>query len=193
MNSYYSMDELKVLGFKSIGENVYVSRKASIYRVEAISMGNNVRIDDFCILSGNVTLGSYIHIAAYSALYAGKYEIILEDFSTISSRNVIYAESDDYLGASLSCPLIEGGYRATYGGNVIIKKHALIGSGCTILPKVTLGEGVSVGAMSLIKKDLDAWSVYAGIPAKKIAMRDMGILEVEKKFLNAFSHEGKDT
>lgn len=183
MNSFYSKDELGQLGFQRIGDNVFISRKTSFYNSQLISIGNNVRIDDFCILSGKVTLGDYIHIAAYSAFYAGKYEIMLDDFVTISSRNVIYAESDNYVDASFSCPLIGDDFRKVYGGNVHLKKHVLIGTNCTILPGVNLGEGVSVGAMSLVKEDLKPWGVYVGIPAKRIKERDRDILKLEDEFL----------
>ena len=50
--SFYSREELLDLGLKSVGENVRISRKVSIYGAEQISIGDNVRIDDFCILSG---------------------------------------------------------------------------------------------------------------------------------------------
>lgn len=72
MNSFYSQEELKKIGFLSVGKNVLISKKASIYNPGVISVGNNVRIDDFCILSGKVTIGSYSHIAAYTALYGGE-------------------------------------------------------------------------------------------------------------------------
>ena len=71
MNSFYSNEELKQLGLKSFGKNVLISKKCSIYGADKISIGNNVRIDDFCILSGKIVIGNYVHISAYSALYAG--------------------------------------------------------------------------------------------------------------------------
>jgi len=54
MNSFYTEDELKEIGLKSYGHNVLISRKANLYSVSEISIGNNVRIDDFCILSGKI-------------------------------------------------------------------------------------------------------------------------------------------
>ncbi len=104
--SFLSREELMEIGFKSIGENVLLSRKASIYGPENIEIGNNVRIDDFCILTGKIKLGSYIHIAAYSALFGGEEGIIMEDFSGLSSRVSVYAISDDYSGESLTNPMI---------------------------------------------------------------------------------------
>lgn len=71
MSSFYSTDELSKIGFKHIGNNVLLSKKTSIYGVENISIGDNTRIDDFCILSGNITIGNYVHIAAFCSLFAG--------------------------------------------------------------------------------------------------------------------------
>lgn len=48
---FYSREQLEKIGFKSLGKNVLISDKSSIYSPENISIGNNVRIDDFCILS----------------------------------------------------------------------------------------------------------------------------------------------
>ena len=63
-SSFFSESELKAIGFLKYGKNVLVSRKASIYNPEQMVLGDNIRIDDFCILSGNIKLGSYIHIPA---------------------------------------------------------------------------------------------------------------------------------
>jgi acetyltransferase-like isoleucine patch superfamily enzyme len=49
--AFYTNDDLKKLGFSSFGNNVLISDKASIYGANRIKIGNNVRIDDFCILS----------------------------------------------------------------------------------------------------------------------------------------------
>ena len=79
-SSFYSEEELLKIGFKSIGKGCLISRKTSFYGVDKISIGNNVRIDDFCILSGNITLGNNIHISAYVALY-GAEGIVFEDYT----------------------------------------------------------------------------------------------------------------
>ena len=97
MNSFYTLEELQSIGFKQVGENVFISRKASFYDVENIHIGNNVRIDDFCILSGKITLGSFIHISAYCVLY-GANGIELEDYSGLSARCTVYSASDDFSG-----------------------------------------------------------------------------------------------
>lgn len=181
--SFYTKEELLTIGFNSLGDNVLISRFARIYRPEKISIGNDVRIDDFCILSGHIELGNYIHIAAACLLFGGDDGIVFEDYTGLSSRSAVYAESDDYSGQYYTNPTLPDEYRHIIGGGVVVKKHAIIGSGCTILPNVVIGEGTAVGSMSLVSKSLEPWSTCVGIPCKRIKERKRGTLELEKLFL----------
>ncbi len=176
--SFYSEEEIQEIGFKSVGKDVLISRYISFYSPEKISIGSHVRIDDFCILSGNITIGNYVHIAAGCYLFAGEYGIIFKDYTGLSSRSVVYASTDDYSGEYMSNPTIPDEYRNVIGGKVILEKHVLIATGCTILPGVTIAEGTAVGAMSLVNKNLPKWSICFGIPAKKIKERKKNILNV---------------
>ena len=181
--SFYSPEELAQIGLKSYGKNVQLSRKASIYSASHISIGDNVRIDDFCILSGKIDLGNHVHIAAYAALFGGKTGIQVDDFSGISSRCAVYAESDDYSGNYLTNPTIPEKYLNIISGKVRLEKHTLIGTGSTILPGVTIGEGTAVGSMSLINKSLDKWGIYVGIPCKYMKARSKKLLTDEANLL----------
>lgn len=176
-NSFYSQNELSDIGFKSIGKNVLISRKASIYNSEQISIGNNVRIDDFCILSGKIVLGNYIHISAYTSLFSGDAGIFIDDFATVSSYNAIYAISDDYSGEYMTNPMILQKFRNVIKGKVHLEKYSIIGSGCTILPDVTISEGCAVGAKSLVDKSLNEWSIYVGCPARFLKKRSKKLLD----------------
>lgn len=53
-----------------------------------------------------------------------------------------------------------------------IKKGAAISIGAIIMPGVTIGEGAVIGAGALVTKDVPAWSIVAGVPAKVIRMLD---------------------
>jgi len=181
INSFYSEDELHILGFKEIGNNVLVSRKSSIYTPETISIGSNVRIDDFTILSGQITFGNYIHISAYCALYASA-SIVFEDYSGISPRGTILTATDDFSGEYLSNAMVEDIYRKVTRGQVIIRKFVQIGAHSIVLPGVELGEGSAVGAMSLVKGDTESWYLYAGIPARKIKKRSKNMIEYTETF-----------
>jgi len=184
MNSFYSVDELEKIGFKALGENVLLSKKSSIYGAKNISIGSNVRIDDFCILSGNIKLGSYIHIAAYCALYGGDKGITINDFANLSSRISIYSISDDYSGNTMTNPMIPEKYKMILSDEVTIEKHVIIGSGSVVLPGIILKEGSSFGAMSLINRSSEPWSINVGIPSIKIKNRSKKLLELEKEFIN---------
>ncbi len=179
--SFYSEEELSSFGFKHCGGNVLISRKASIYAASNISIGDNVRIDDFCILSGNITLGNYIHIGAYTALFGGAKGIHMMDFSGLSSRCVIYAETDDYSGEFLTNPTVPDELRNVSGGQVILHKHVIIGAGTCILPNTVLAEGAAVGSMSFVSKSLDEWGIYAGCPCKKMKDRKKDLIALEQK------------
>ncbi len=165
MTSFYTEDELAKLGLARYGCNVLLSRKASLYSPERIEIGNNVRIDDFCILSGSIKLGNYIHIAAYCGLF-GSEDIIMEDYSGLSSRVSIYTVSEDYLGNGLTNPTIPAHYRHPQKGPVVLKKHVIVGSESIILPGVTIGIGTAIGALSLVSSDCEPWKIYVGCPVK---------------------------
>lgn len=179
MNSFYSQEELKELGLKSYGQNLKLSTKASIYNAEEITLGDNVRIDDFCILSGLIKIGSYIHISAYTALY-GKFGIDLEDFVTVSGRVLIYSQSDDYSGEYMANPTLPANVTNVSGAPVIVKKHSIIAAGSIIFPGITIEEGTAIGALSLVNRNTEPWKIYAGIPAKIIKERKKNPLLLEK-------------
>lgn len=176
MNSFYEYIELKKLGLKAYGVNVLISRKCSIYNPANISLGNNVRIDDYCILSGNIKLGDYVHISAYSSLY-GANGIEFRDHSGCSARTTIYSAMDDFSGNFLIGPMNPEGTTNVTGGKVVIEKFVQLGAHCLVFPGVTIHEGAVVGALSLVTKDIPEWSIYVGIPAKKIKDRDKGLIK----------------
>lgn len=184
MSSFYTQEELLSIGFKHIGKGVCISRKASFYRPDLMSIGDEVRIDDFCVVSGNVQVGNYVHIAAHVCLFGGDTGIVIGDFAGVSSRCAVYAESDNYSGNYFTNPTLPDEYRNIIAGQVRIGKHVVIGSGCTVLPGVVLDEGCAVGSMSLVNKSMEAWGVCIGIPCRRIKDRERGVLMLEREFLS---------
>lgn len=182
MNSFYTEEQLLGMGFSKFGKNVLISNKCSIYGAEKIVIGNNVRIDDFCILSGRIEIGNHIHVAAFSAIYGGNDGVIIEDYANISSRVSIYSVSDDYSGESMTNPMIPEEYKKVKSETVIIKKHVIIGSTSVIMPGVILEEGCAFGAFSFINESTKPWGIYMGIPCKRKKERKKNSLELEKEF-----------
>lgn len=173
--SFYSEAELRKFGFKSVGKNVLISKFARFYSQKEISLGDNVRIDDFCILSGNVTLGSFVHISSSVKLF-GTMGIVLEDYTGISSNSIIYSAMDDFSGQHLIGPMSPDEATHVTGGCVRMCKFSQVGAGCVVFPNLTIGKGTVVGAMSLVRDNLEEWFIYAGIPVKKIKKRSKDLL-----------------
>jgi len=183
MSSFYTETELCELGLKRIGSNVLISRKVSIYSADKITIGNNVRIDDFCILSGKIAIGDYVHIAAYCGLFAGEVGIEIKNFAGVSSRCMIYALSDDYSGEFMTNPTVPDKYKNIISKKVTLGEHSLIGTSSVILPGVEIGEGAAVGACSLVLKSCDEWTMNVGIPAKFVKKRSRKLLEYSKEIM----------
>lgn len=159
-----------------------------IFNGDAIEIGDNVRIDAFCILSGGAGLkiGSHIHIACGDYFFAGA-GIELGDFSQYGPGTVILSQSDDFSGESLIGPCVPKEFKPGFkSGRVICGKHSVTGARVSIMPGVTLGEGAAIGACSMVTKDCDPWFIYAGSPVKKIKKRTQGMLDLERKFLESY-------
>jgi len=179
MNSFLKKDELEQLGLKSYGENVLISRFARFYSPDQISIGNNVRIDDFCILSGDIDIGSNIHISSYVVLYGSK-GIVLENYTGISPRSTLFSAMDDFSGDYLIGPIHPKEFTNVKGGEIILRQYSQIGAHCVVFPDVTIGEGTVVGACSLVTKSLSDWGVFVGLPAKWMKMRSKKIKNIQK-------------
>ncbi len=179
--------QIEAMGFASVGRNVQVSARASFHGAERIVLGDNVRIDDFCVMSagsGGIRIGHHVHVGVFASLI-GAGMITLSDFCNISSRVSIYSSNDDYSGAAMTSPTVPGEYTNVAHSDVFLGRHVIVGSGTVILPGVTLADGVAVGALSLINLDCEAFGIYAGTPARRIKERRRDLLELEQRFLAA--------
>jgi len=174
--SFYSKFELEDLGLAGFGEDIKLSRKVSIYSPETISFGDHVRIDDFCILSGRIRIGSHVHIGAYSGLF-GTEAIVMEDFSGLSSRVSIYTVSEDYLGGGLTNPTVPDAFRHPVRGPVTLRKHVIVGAGSVILPGATIGEGTAIGALAVVHGSITRWKVASGSLARPKQDRRRDVIE----------------
>jgi galactoside O-acetyltransferase len=181
--AYLSEEQLKGFGFKYIGKNVKVSDKASIYTPELMELGDHSRIDDFCVLSGNIVIGQYCHITPMCLVAGGLPGIVFSDFCTLAYGAKVFAQSDDYSGRTLANSLIPKKYKNEILEPVFLGKHVIVGAGSIILPGIDVAEGCSIGAMSLVNKSTQSWGVYVGSPVKRLKERNKGLLELEKQFL----------
>jgi galactoside O-acetyltransferase len=86
-------------------------------------------------------------------------------------------------------------FRKVRHGDVVLRRHVVVGASSILLPGVTLGLAASVGVLTLVHKPVEDFAVVAGFPFRIIGKRDRRILEDEKKLLEQEkaqkgSHEG---
>jgi acetyltransferase-like isoleucine patch superfamily enzyme len=179
--------------FKSIGKNTTIYPLAKFIYPRNISIGDESVIDDFAFLyaSGKgIEIGKFCHITVHCTLMAGG-KITIKDFTGIGPNCVILAESDDYNGNGfIGLQVFGDKYRKRVELDVTFEKHVHVGAGSIILPGITLGEGCSIGAGSLVTKSMPAWTICFGSPCKPIKDKPKDKqLQMEKDFLKEYYGE----
>jgi acetyltransferase-like isoleucine patch superfamily enzyme len=112
-----------------------------------------------CKIGNHVYIGPNVHI---DILYPKL--ITIEDYVSIGMNSMIFAHSNP-----TNSIWIKKHHYPRKVAPVTIKKDAWVAPGVTILCGVTIGENSVVGAHSLVMKDVQPYTVCAGVPAKEIA------------------------
>lgn len=129
------------------GKEINIQRGAVFGR--SLSIGDRSGVGINCQLQGEVTIGSNVMMGPEVYIY---------------TRNHAHDRVD--------IPMIEQGYEEERP--VIIEDDVWIGSRVTILPGVTVGRGAVIGASAVVTKDVPAYAVVGGNPAKVLKMRGEG-------------------
>ena len=161
-----------------------IGKTVRIRYPELVEIGDNVIIDDFTYISTSLKLHSNIHISSGCKIIGGKNAFVeMFPFSTLAPNVVLSAGSDDYKDG-VATPMVPLEFKANaIIGKIIINKHCILGANSVVLPNVIFNEGATLGALSLAIKDLEEYTVHAGIPAKPIKARNkLNILKLEQQF-----------
>jgi galactoside O-acetyltransferase len=181
--AFLARKDLEALGFKRLGHGVRISDKAAIYDAACIEVGDRVRIDDFCVVSGRVVLGRNVHIAVFCNVAGGTEGVELDDFAGLAYGCHVFSQSDDYSGQSMTNPTVPARFKRETKARVRIGRHCILGTKSVVLPGVEVAEGCAVGAMSLVVRSTEPWFIYAGIPARKRGPRRQDLLQLEQAYL----------
>jgi len=129
------------------GHGVVVREGVHIDRPSRLTLGNNVSINRRCIINANggITVGDDVLIGPDVILY---------------SQNHRFSDGDALIR--------DQGYDQA---PVVIERNVWIASGVIVLPGVTIGEGSVIGAGTIVSKDVPAWSVAVGNPARVVRNR----------------------
>ena len=110
-----------------------------------------------------IKIGNGVSIGDHAKL-DGRNGLVIEDNVNIGSGVWIWTEQHDYNDELFRCN--------DKGGMVVIREKAWVSSRVTVLPKVVIGEGTVIGAGAVVTKNCEDYSLYAGVPAKKIGKRN---------------------
>ena len=140
-----------------LGRNVKLSQFINLYGCE---IGDETKVGAFVEVQKNARIGSRCKISSHTFVCEG---VTIEDHVFIG-HGVMFI-NDTYPRAANP----DGGLQTEADWKVektLVKKGASIGSGSTILSKVTIGENAIVGAGSVVTKDVPANVIVAGNPAR---------------------------
>lgn len=166
---------------QTIDPTARVSPYARIH-TDRLVIGAYSRIDDGAILTGDIEIGHHVHIGA-NVLLTGRYGIKIGDYSGLSPFVLLLTGSDDFSGRSMINPTVPDEYKPFLKtGPVAVGRSSMVGAHSTIMPGVIIGDGVAVGAYSLVNKNCIDNSLYAGRPAKRLKERCKDVWELISRF-----------
>jgi acetyltransferase-like isoleucine patch superfamily enzyme len=140
-----------------LGQNVKLAQFVNLYGCE---VGDETKIGAFVEIQKNARVGSRCKVSSHTFVCEG---VTIED-NVFVGHGVVFI-NDSYPRATTA----EGGLQTEKDWRVettLIRKGASIGSGCTILANVEIGENAIVGAGSVVTKDVPANTICAGNPAR---------------------------
>lgn len=140
-----------------LGKDVKLSKFINLY---GCTVGDETKIGAFVEIQKNATVGRRCKISSHTFICEG---VSIED-NVFVGHGVTFI-NDSYPRATTP----EGDLQTEADWKVeqtIVKRGASIGSGSTILSRVTIGENAIVGAGSVVTRDVPSGSVVAGNPAK---------------------------
>ena len=140
-----------------LGENVKLSKFINLYGCE---VGDGTKIGAFVEIQKNSTIGKNCKVSSHTFVCEG---VTIEDHVFIGHGVTFINDSYPRAATAEGRLQTEADWRVE---KTLVKKGASIGSGCTILASVTIGENALVGAGSVVTKDVPANTIVAGNPAR---------------------------
>lgn len=157
-----------------------ISKNVRIRYPNSFRVGEYSIIDDFCYFSSAIKVGRCSHIASGCSIAGGPLEDFqLGDYCSLSSGVKIWCASDDFVNdlVTIIPPFVKKQIKENFiTGGVEIHDYCAIGSNAVIMPRNSIPQGVSIGALSFVPVNFqfEAWSVYAGNPLRFIKQRNKG-------------------
>jgi acetyltransferase-like isoleucine patch superfamily enzyme len=174
------------------GRNVVFGQNVVLRHPHKIRIGDNVVIDDNCLLDAKgetnqgIVIGSGVFVGRNTILSCKNGDIHLADGANLGFNCEVFSASRVTLGRSALlaayCYVIGGDHdfsdttrpvleqsRSSVG--VTVGDGVWMGAGAKVLDGVTIGPNAIVGAAAVVREDVPAGSIAVGVPARVIGMR----------------------
>jgi acetyltransferase-like isoleucine patch superfamily enzyme len=158
-----------------IGRSTWIARSAMLQTNSdgtmpggSISVANGVILSDGVILStygGSIEISPNVYIGPYCVLY-GHGGLFIGSDTMIAAHSVIVSASHGF--ACLDMPMTR--QPLTYEG-IHIGDNVWIGAGCKVLDGVRIGTGAIIGAGAIVTRDVEAYGIALGVPARVVRNR----------------------
>lgn len=185
--AFYSVEELRDLGFSTIGKNTRISRLCIFHAISG-HIGDDVRIDDMCIMKGKVTIGAHVHIASFCVISGAQAPVVLKDFSSAALRTSIFSGTDDYMADTLSNPTVPKELTHQIVGPVTVGLSAMIGAHVVILPNVSIGDGASIGAGCVVYRSVPEGGILR-MPRADLVVRRRNVSRIKELLCRVLDNE----
>ncbi len=181
-------DNSRLEGLEFMGKNLkeqlkFYGEGVRLYPLCKMIRAQNAELDNHC------QLFDYVFIDAGKSLKIGKYStltwnVLIEGGANTKIGDRVFIgpgtkilTSTYKINGFYTVEHLPEGCQETDYGDIEIEDDAYIGANCTIMPGVKIGEGAVVGVNSLVKKDLEPWTIYVGTPCKAIGKREKPPIE----------------
>jgi acetyltransferase-like isoleucine patch superfamily enzyme len=178
--------------FAEIGRGVVFGRNVVIRHPHKMKIGNNVMIDDNCVLDAkgcqgtDFVLGNNVILSRGCILSAKDGKLSIGDNTNFGANCLVYAVKElnigrdtlfaaqCYVGGSMyhfERPDIPPIQQGSYANGVSIGDGCWLGAGVKVMDGVKIGDGVILGTGAVVNKDIEPFTLAVGVPAKVIKKR----------------------
>jgi UDP-2-acetamido-3-amino-2,3-dideoxy-glucuronate N-acetyltransferase len=134
-------DESRIWHFVHVCGGAKIGKGVSLG--QNVFVGNKVTIGDKCKIQNNVSVYDNVHLE--EGVFCGPSMV----FTNVYNPRSLIERKDEYR-------------------DTLVKKGATLGANCTIVCGVTIGEFAFVGAGAVVNKDVPAYALMVGVPAKQV-------------------------
>ena len=144
-----------------------------ILQPDCVFIDEGARIDSFADIRGGqgVHIGKYVHVGNHCSVNIGGGVTEIGDYVGIGPGAKILSGSNMPEGLSMSAAAPKE-MQVVHRGRTVIGRYAFVGTNAVVMPDVTIGDYSVLGAGAVATKDIPPGEIWAGVPARKIGVRD---------------------